>query len=85
MLRSYLIDEFQKLAMEMPLWNIQIGMYARKTIRYNLFRETWKIIEIVKCAKDRLTAATAGGFGPQIKVLGLNIQDENLNSKMDKF
>jgi uridine phosphorylase len=30
--------------------------------------------------------ATAGGFyGPQGRVLRLNIQDENLNSKMDNF
>ena len=30
--------------------------------------------------------ATAGGFyGPQGRVLRLNIQDENLNSKMDSF
>jgi hypothetical protein len=29
--------------------------------------------------------ATAGGFGPQGRILRLNIQDESLNSKMDSF
>ncbi|HMK06680.1 MAG TPA: hypothetical protein VK476_04065, partial [Flavobacterium sp.] len=43
-----------------------------------------KIIESPKMHKG--ITATAGGFyGPQGRVLRLDIQDENLNSKMDSF
>jgi uridine phosphorylase len=43
-----------------------------------------KIIESDKIHKG--ITATAGGFyGPQGRVLRLNIQDESLNSKMDNF
>lgn len=85
MLRSYLIDEITEIEMEDAFiqhtnWDLKKGR------------------PYVICCSEKLEkrmesnlifkgiTGTAGGFyGPQGRVLRLNIQDENLNSKMDSF
>jgi uridine phosphorylase len=85
MLRSYLIDEVTNLAIEEAFvkhtnWDLRKGMPY--VIACSEILE--KVIESDKMHKG--ITATAGGFyGPQGRVLRLNIQDENLNSKMDNF
>jgi len=77
MLRSYLIDEISEIAMEDAL---------RKGRPYviSCSEKLEKRLESDKIFKG--ITGTAGGFyGPQGRVLRLNIQDENLNSKMDSF
>lgn len=85
MLRSYLIDEVSNTDIEDAFvnhtnWDVRKGKpYA---IACSALLE--KIIESDKILKG--ITATAGGFyGPQGRVLRLNIQDEKLNSKMDNF
>lgn len=85
MLRSYLIDEVSNTDIEDAFvnhtnWDVRKGKpYA---IACSALLE--KIIESDKIHKG--ITATAGGFyGPQGRVLRLNIQDEKLNSKMDNF
>jgi uridine phosphorylase len=85
MLRSYLIDEISDQQMENDFishtnWDMKKGrpyvIACSETLE--------KIIESSQMHKG--ITATAGGFyGPQGRVLRLNIQDENLNSKMDNF
>lgn len=85
MLRSYLIDEVSNLAMEDAFvkhtnWDLRKG----KPYVISCSEKLEKIIESDKMHKG--ITATAGGFyGPQGRVLRLNIQDEELNSKMDNF
>jgi uridine phosphorylase len=85
MLRSYLIDEISNLAMEEAFikhsnWDLQKG----KPYITSCSEKLEKLIESDKIHKG--ITATAGGFyGPQGRVLRLNIQDENLNFKMDNF
>lgn len=85
MLRSYLIDEVSNIEMEDAFvkhcnWDLRKG----KPYVISCSEKLKKIIE-----SDRIyegITATAGGFyGPQGRVLRLNIQDETLNSKMDNF
>jgi uridine phosphorylase len=85
MLRSYLIDEISNFEMEDAFikhthWDpkkgrpyvISCSEILEKKFESNLIHKG--------------ITATAGGFyGPQGRVLRLNIQDENLNSKMDNF
>ena len=85
MLRSYLIDEVSNTDIEDAFvnhtnWDVRKGKpYA---IACSALLE--KIIESDKILIG--ITATAGGFyGPQGRVLRLNIQDEKLNSKMDNF
>ncbi len=85
MLRSYRIDEVSNAAIEEAFikhtnWDLRKGKpYA---IACSELLEN--SIESDKMHKG--ITATAGGFyGPQGRVLRLNIQDEELNSKMDSF
>ena len=85
MLRSYLIDEISNSEMEDAFikhtnWDLRKG----KPYIISCSKKLEKLIESDKIHKG--ITATAGGFyGPQGRVLRLNIQDENLNSKMDNF
>jgi len=85
MLRSYLIDEISNSEIEDAFikhtnWDLRKGKPYTISCSENLE----KIIESHRIIKG--ITATAGGFyGPQGRVLRLNIQDESLNSKMDNF
>ena len=85
MLRSYLIDGISNLEMEDAFvkhtnWDLRKGKPYVIACSENLEKR----IESSKIHKG--ITATAGGFyGPQGRVLRLNIQDEALNSKMDNF
>ena len=85
MLRSYLIDTVSNSEMEDAFikhtnWDLRKG----KPYVISCSEKLEKIIESDKMHKG--ITATAGGFyGPQGRVLRLNIQDETLNSKMDNF
>jgi uridine phosphorylase len=85
MLRSYLIDEVSNIEMENAFvkhtnWDLKKG----KPYVISCSEKLEKLIENDKIYKG--ITATAGGFyGPQGRVLRLNIQDEELNSKMDSF
>ena len=85
MLRSYLIDEISNSVMEEAFikhtnWDLRKG----KPYVISCSEKLEKLIESDKIHKG--ITATAGGFyGPQGRVLRLNIQDEHLNSKMDNF
>jgi uridine phosphorylase len=85
MLRSYLIDEISDQQMENDFIS-HTNWDAKKGRPYVIAcsEKLEKIIESSQMHKG--ITATAGGFyGPQGRVLRLNIQDENLNSKMDNF
>ena len=85
MLRSYLIDEVTNSEME-DAFIKHTNWDAKKGRPYviSCSEKLEKIIESDKMHKG--ITATAGGFyGPQGRVLRLNIQDEELNSKMDNF
>src|SRR3970040_1565451 len=85
MLRSYFIDDISEIAMEDAFikhtnWDMKKGRPYVISCSENLEKrmESDKIFKGI--------TGTAGGFyGPQGRVLRLNIQDENLNSKMDSF
>ncbi len=85
MLRSYLIDEVTNKELEDAFikhtnWDINKG----RPYAIACSEKLEKIIESDKMFKG--ITATAGGFyGPQGRVLRLNIQDEELNGKMDNF
>jgi uridine phosphorylase len=85
MLRSYLIDNISNIEMEDAFvkhtdWDLRKG----KPYVISCSGKLEKMIENDKIHKG--ITATAGGFyGPQGRVLRLNIQDESLNSKMDNF
>jgi uridine phosphorylase len=85
MLRSYLIDGISNVEIENAFikhtnWDIRKG----KPYAISCSEKLEKIIESDKIHKG--ITATAGGFyGPQGRILRLNIQDEKLNSKMDHF
>jgi uridine phosphorylase len=85
MLRSYLIDEVTNPEMENAFvkhldWDTRKG----KPYAIACSEKLEKLIESDKMHKG--ITATAGGFyGPQGRVLRLNIQDENQNDKMDNF
>jgi len=85
MLRSYLIDDISEIAME--------DAFIKHT-NWDLKKGRPYVISCSEKLEKRLESSlifkgitgTAGGFyGPQGRVLRLNIQDENLNSKMDSF
>ncbi|MFB9080450.1 nucleoside phosphorylase [Flavobacterium procerum] len=85
MLRSYLIDDVSITEIEDAFVN-HTNWDARKGKPYvtKCSEELEKLIESDKISKG--ITATAGGFyGPQGRVLRLNIQDEELNNKMDNF
>jgi uridine phosphorylase len=85
MLRSYLIDEISNIEIEDAFvkhtdWDLRKG----KPYVVSCSEKLEKIIESDRMHKG--ITATAGGFyGPQGRILRLNIQDEALNSKMDNF
>ena len=85
MLRSYLIDDISNIEMEDAFvkhtnWDLKKG----KPYVIACSTKLERMIESDKMHKG--ITATAGGFyGPQGRILRLNIQDENLNSKMDNF
>ena len=85
MLRSYVIDEISNSEIEDAFikhtnWDLRKG----KPYAISGSKKLEKMIESDTIHKG--VTATAGGFyGPQGRVLRLNIQDENLNSKMDNF
>lgn len=85
MLRSYLIDNVSHNAIEDAFilhtnWDIRKG----RPYAISCSETLEKIIESDRIFKG--ITATAGGFyGPQGRVLRLNIQDEELNNKMDNF
>jgi uridine phosphorylase len=85
MLRSYLIDEISNKQIENEFIN-HTNWDAKKGRPYIIAcsEKLEKIIESSQMHKG--ITATAGGFyGPQGRVLRLNIQDDNLNNKMDNF
>jgi uridine phosphorylase len=85
MLRSYLINEISNPAIENAFishtnWDLRKG----KPYVINCSEKLEQLIESDKIHKG--ITATAGGFyGPQGRVLRLDIQDTTLNSKMDNF
>jgi len=85
MLRSYLIDKITSYALEEAFinhtnWDIRKG----KPYVVKCSEKLEKLIESDKIFKG--ITATAGGFyGPQGRVLRLEIQDPELNGKMDNF
>ena len=85
MLRSYLIDEVSNTKIEDAFikhtnWDLRKG----KPYAISCSEKLEKRIESDQMHKG--ITATAGGFyGPQGRILRLNIQDESLNSKMDNF
>jgi uridine phosphorylase len=85
MLRSYLIDGVSTIEMENTFvkhtdWDLRKG----RPYAISCSEKLEKIIESDKMHKG--ITATAGGFyGPQGRILRLNIQDNSLNSKMDNF
>jgi uridine phosphorylase len=85
MLRSYLIDEISDSRIE--------DAFIKHT-NWDLLKGKPYCISCSEMLEKKMESnlihkgitATAGGFyGPQGRVLRLNIQDENLNSKMDNF
>jgi uridine phosphorylase len=85
MLRSYLIDEVSDYAMEEAFinhtkWDIRKG----KPYSIKCSNKLASLMDADYIHKG--ITATAGGFyGPQGRVLRLNIQDADLNLKMDNF
>jgi len=85
MLRSYLIEDVSEKAIE-DAFILQTNWDMKKGRPYVI-----KSSEILEKRLESDTifkgfTGTAGGFyGPQGRVLRLNIQDPELNSKMDKF
>ena len=85
MLRSYLIDDIsekdiENAFIEQTNWDLRKG----RPYVVACSEKLEKFIESDQIQKG--FTGTAGGFyGPQGRVLRLNIQDENLNSKMDAF
>lgn len=85
MLRSYLIDDISEIEMEDAFikhtnWDLKKG----RPYVISCSEKLEKRMESNRIFKG--ITGTAGGFyGPQGRVLRLNIQDENLNSKMDSF
>jgi uridine phosphorylase len=85
MLRSYLIEEISEIDIEDAFiehtnWDLKKG----RPYVISCSEQLEKKLESNRIFKG--ITGTAGGFyGPQGRVLRLNIQDENLNTKMDSF
>ena len=85
MLRSYLIAEVTNTEMENAFvkhqnWDIQKG----KPYAIACSEKLEKLIESDNIFKG-ITATSGGFYGPQGRILRLNIQDENQNDKMHDF
>jgi uridine phosphorylase len=85
MLRSYLIDEISEIAMEDAF--IQHSNWDLKKGRPCVIACSEKLEKRMESNRifKGITGTACGFYGPQGRVLRLNIQDENLNSKMDSF
>ena len=85
MLRSYLIDDISEIKMEDAFikhtnWDLKKG----RPYVISCSEKLEKRLESKQIFKG--ITGTAGGFyGPQGRILRLDIQDESLNSKMDSF
>ena len=85
MLRSYLIDDISEIKMEDAFikhtnWDLKKG----RPYVISCSEKLEKRLESNRIFKG--ITGTAGGFyGPQGRILRLDIQDESLNSKMDSF
>jgi uridine phosphorylase len=84
MLRSYLIDEVSNLEMEDAFvkhtnWDMRKG----KPYVIACSEKLEKIIERQNAQRNHCYCRWF--YGPQGRILRLNIQDESLNSKMDSF
>ena len=85
MLRSYLIEDISNTNMEESFIN-HTNWDLRKGSPYAIScsEKLEQLIESDKFHKG-ITATVGGFYGPQGRVLRLDIQDKNLNSKMDNF
>ena len=85
MLRSYLIEDISNSNMEESFIN-HTNWDLRKGSPYAIScsEKLEQLIESDKFHKG-ITATVGGFYGPQGRVLRLDIQDKNLNSKMDNF
>ncbi|MCG2611596.1 nucleoside phosphorylase [Flavobacterium sp. SM15] len=85
MLRSYLINEVTDKNIEEAFIN-HTNWDLRKGRPY-VIKGSEKLAKLIESESiHKGFTGTAGGFyGPQGRVLRLNIQDENLNQKMDNF
>jgi uridine phosphorylase len=85
MLRSYLIDGFSETALE-DAFVKHTNWDSKKGKPYAICCSETLEKKIFSSKMHKGITATAGGFyGPQGRVLRLNIQDEQLNDKMDTF
>ena len=85
MLRSYLIEDISNIEMEDAFikhtnWDSKKG----RPYSISCSKKLENRFESDRIYKG-ITATASGFYGPQGRVLRLNIQDENLNSKMDNF
>lgn len=85
MLRSYSIDEISNQAIEEAFikhtnWDVKKG----KPYAISCSQKLEKLIESDAIFKG-ITATAPGFYGPQGRVLRLEIQDPELNNKMDNF
>ena len=85
MLRSYLIEDISNIEMEDAFikhtnWDSKKG----RPYSISCSEKLENRFESDRIYKG-ITATASGFYGPQGRVLRLNIQDENLNSKMDNF
>ena len=85
MLRSYLVDEISNTNMEEAF--INHTHWDKRKGRPYVISCSEKLEQLIESdSVHKGITATAGGFyGPQGRVLRLEIQDKNLNSKMDNF
>lgn len=85
MLRSYLIDDYSNAEMENAFIS-QTNWDARKGRPYVVSSSDILAEKFESEAFLKVFTGTSGGFyGPQGRVLRLQIQDPKLNSKMDQF
>lgn len=85
MLRSYLTDDISNIEMEDAFIN-HTNWDLKKGRPYVISCSEKLELQMESAQIFKGITGTAGGFyGPQGRVLRLNIQDENLNSKMDSF
>ena len=85
MLRSYLIDEVSEQDIEAAFIE-QTNWDLRKGRPYVIKGSETLAAKIFSNKMHKGFTGTAGGFyGPQGRVLRLNIQDNDLNTKMDNF
>jgi len=85
MLRSYLINDISNIEME-DAFIKHTNWDSKKGRPYSIpcSEKLENRFESNRIHKG-ITATASGFYGPQGRVLRLNIQDENLNSKMDNF